>query len=388
MDRLWTKPFITMTLGMLLLFTGFYLLLPTMPLFIKQLGGTESQVGLVAGVFTLTAVIFRPLVGGLVDRYGRRPFILWGLVLFSLSMYLYDWVGGIAALIALRLLHGMSWAFSTTAVGTAITDIIPASRRGEGMGWYGLAMTVAMAIGPMAGLWVLSSGSYHGLFLTAVCFSVAALVLTFFARTPFQRKAEVRRIQLFDRSLTSITTAIFFLAVSYGGITTFLPLFAQSIKVNSGTFFLVYAITLTLTRPVAGKLSDRFGEATVIIPALLVTIAALTALSLSGGLSGILLSGILFGLGFGSAQPALQAAALRLTGPEQRGIANASVMTAFDLGIGLGSIVLGWVSQYTGYPMLFVVSAGSVAVSMILFAVLVKRRLAREAQPLAVNTAK
>lgn len=111
---------------------------PTMPLFIKELGGNESQVGLAAGAFTLTAVIFRPVVGGLLDRYGRRPFMVWGLVFFVLSMYLYNWIGGIALLLALRVLHGASWAFSTTAVSTSVTDIIPIARRGkvwDGSAW-------------------------------------------------------------------------------------------------------------------------------------------------------------------------------------------------------------------------------------------------------------
>jgi MFS family permease len=200
-ERLWTKPFILMTIAMLFLFTALYLLLPTLPLFITQLGGTESQVGLVAGAFTLSAVVFRPIVGGLLDRYGRRPFIIWGLVLFGLSMYLYDWIAGIAVLMALRVLHGASWALSTTALGTSITDIIPASRRGEGMGWNGMAMTLAMAIGPMLGIWVIQNDSFHGLFLFATGLSVAALLLALTIKIPFRPNAEARQIVFFEKSV-------------------------------------------------------------------------------------------------------------------------------------------------------------------------------------------
>lgn len=375
MERLWTKSFIQMMLGMLILFTGFYLLLPTLPLFIKQMGGSEAQVGLAAGVFTLTAVVFRPFVGGLLDRYGRRPFMIWGLVFFTLSMYLYDWIGGIAILLALRVLHGASWAFSTTAVSTSVTDIIPISRRGEGMGWFGMATTVAMAIGPMLGIWVIQQGSFHHLFLLATGLSVAAFLLVLTTVIPFQPKPETRRIQIFEKSVLPVTSALFFLAVAYGGITTFLPLFAESIKINSGTFFLVYALALTLARPFAGKLSDRLGEANVIVPSLLVTVASLIVLSFSSGLGGVIVAALLYGLGFGSAQPALQAANLRLAHPEKRGVATASFMTAFDLGIGLGSIALGWVSQYTGYEVLFAVCAGSVGVSALVFVVFARRKL-------------
>ncbi|MEC0203823.1 MFS transporter [Paenibacillus lautus] len=375
MERLWTKPFIQMTVGMLFLFTGFYLLLPTLPLYIKHLGGSETQVGLAAGAFTLTAVVFRPMVGGLVDRYGRRAFYVWGLIFFVLSMYLYDWVGSILLLLALRILHGASWAFSTTSIGTVITDLIPTSRRGEGMGWYGMAMTVAMAIGPMLGTFIVSGYSFRTLFLVATGLSLIAFILAYMTRAPYQAKPSAGRIQLVEKSVLPVTVAIFFLAVAYGGITTFLPLFAESIRVNPGTFFLVYAVALTLIRPFAGKLSDRFGEAAVIIPSLVVTAAALIVLSLSSGLPGLITAAILYGIGFGSAQPALQAATLRIAPENRRGAANASFMTAFDLGIGLGAIVLGLVSERIGYAYLFTVTAVSVVVSLIIFAVFVRRLL-------------
>jgi predicted MFS family arabinose efflux permease len=129
--------------------------------------------------------------------------MIWRLLFFILSMYLYDWVGSIAILLALRVLHGASWALSTTAVSTTITDIIPISRRGEGMGWFGMAMTVAMAIGPMLGgfdlgiglgaiilRWVSQYTGYEVLFIVcAVSVTVSAFVFMAFVR---QRLSEKR----------------------------------------------------------------------------------------------------------------------------------------------------------------------------------------------------
>jgi MFS family permease len=166
-----------------------------------------------------------------------------------------------------------------------------------------------------------------------------------------------------------------FLTFAYGGITAFIPLFSNSVNVNSGAFFLAYAATLALTLPIAGKLSDRYGGTFVIIPALVITISALIALSFSAGLFGILVSAVLYGVGFGSAMPALQAATIRLARPDRKGVANASLLTATDLGIGLGAIMLGWVSQHTSYQVLFTVSAVSVAISLMLFTFRVKRLL-------------
>jgi MFS family permease len=375
MQRLWTKSFILMTLGLLFLFTAFYMLYPTLPLFIKEMGGNEKQVGLAMGALMLSSVILRPFVGGLLDRFGRRPFMIGGLLLFILVMYMYNWVGGIIMLIGLRIIHGMSWAVSTTSMMTAVTDMIPSARRGEGMGWFSTSMTLAMAVGPMIGLGIMQGTSYQTMFLFAVGLSVVALLLTLGAKMPFQPHTDRKKIQIFEKSVLPVMAPIFFLFIAYGGITTFVPLFAEQIKFNSGTFFLVYAATLALSRPIAGKLSDKKGETAVIVPALIITIIALIVLSYATSLFGVLVSAVLYGIGFGSAQPALQAITLRLAPEDRKGAANAFFSTATDLGIGLGAMALGLVSEYMSYHILFMVSALSVLVSFLLFMIYVRRLL-------------
>lgn len=365
-ERLWTKSFIVMTLALLFLFTAFYMLYPTLPLFITQMGGNQQQVGLAMGALMLSSVIFRPIVGGLLDRFGRRPFMIGGLIVFIISMYMYNWVGGIIMLMALRILHGMSWAVSTTSMMTAVTDMIPSVRRGEGMGWFSTSMTVAMAIGPMIGLFVMQGSSYQTMFLVAVGFSIFALLLTLFAQIPYKPLTGSKKIQIFEKSVLPVMIPIFFLFIAYGGITTFVPLFANEIHVNSGTFFLVYAATLALIRPLAGKISDLKGETYVIIPSLVVTVIALIALSFSTNLLGLIVAAVLYGIGFGSAQPALQAIMIRLAPEDRKGAANAFFSTATDLGIGLGAIFLGLVSEYLNYQALFLVSACSVVLSIVL----------------------
>lgn len=230
------KNYIMLTLTALLLFSGFYLLMPTLPMFIKQLGGSESQVGLIIGVFTISAVIFRPIIGGLMDRFGRRAFIISGLLFFAITMYFYDWVTGIIFLVILRILHGVSWAVATTSIGTAVTDVIPQSRRGEGMGWYGLAMTLGMALGPIIGLWVTKSYSFHYLFLLCTALALIAFILGFGAKIPTVQNTSKKPISFYEKTVLPIAIVTFFLSFTFGGITTFLPLFAANIEVNTGTF--------------------------------------------------------------------------------------------------------------------------------------------------------
>ncbi|CAM3670694.1 MFS transporter [Mesobacillus zeae] len=375
MERLWTKNYIMLTITALLLFSGFYLLMPTLPMFIKQLGGSESQVGFIIGVFTISAVILRPIVGGLMDRYGRRVFIISGLLFFAITMYFYDWVTGIVFLVVLRILHGMGWAIATTSIGTAVTDVIPQSRRGEGMGWYGLAMTLGMALGPILGLWVAKSFSFHYLFLLCTALAIIAFILAIGTKIPAVQHTSKKPISFFETTVLPVAIVTFFLSFTFGGITTFLPLFAANIQVNVGTFFLVYAVTLTVIRPLAGKISDKYGEGVIIVPALLTLIVALLVLTMTKGLVGLVITAILYGIGFGSAQPALQVVIIRLAPPEKRGVANATFFTAFDLGIGLGAILLGLVSQLMGYQMLFIVCAASGFISLLIFILFVKKTL-------------
>lgn len=375
MECLWTKSYIILTVKALLLFSGFYLLMPTLPMFIKQLGGSESQVGFIIGVFTISAVIVRPIVGGLMDRYGRRIFIISGSIFFAITMYLYDWITGIIFLIVLRILHGISWAISTTSIGTAVTDVIPPSRRGEGMGWYGLAMTLGMALGPILGLWIAKSFSFHYLFLICTVLALIAFILSFITKIPKVKYTEKKQISFFEKTVLPIAIVTFFLSFTFGGITTFLPLFAAKIQVNVGIFFLAYAITLIIIRPLTGRISDKYGEEIIIVPALFILAIALLVLILTKGTIGLVITAILYGIGFGSAQPALQVATIRLAPPEKRGVANATFFTAFDLGIGLGSIILGFVLQLMGYEILFIVCALSALISLLIFILFVKNSL-------------
>lgn len=353
------------------------MLLPTMPLFIKELGGLDVHVGLAAGAFTIAAVIVRPFAGGLLDQRGRRPFLLAGLALFAVSMHLYGWAGGVGALLIVRVVHGVAWAFATTAAAAAVADIVPASRRGEGMGWHGLAMTLAMAVGPAFGVWTLEGSSFQGVFAVAVGVSLASLLAAALARMKFQRTVERRRIEIYDPSTLPVSAAVGFLAFAYGAVSTFLPLFAVTIDVNPGVYYFVYAVALTAARPIAGKLSDRHGEAAVIMPAKALAAVALVALSAANGLAGVIAAAILFGVGFGSAQPALQAALLNLVPRERFGVANASFFTAFDLGIALGATILGWVSEWLGHRAIFAGGAVSVALSLAVFAAFARPLLRR-----------
>lgn len=365
MERLWTKTFVIAIFGTFLLFSSFYALYPTLPLFIKSIGGSETHIGFSMGLFMFSAVLIRPFVGVFLDRFGRKPFVVFGLLLFSFSMFTYSLVDEMSSLMVLRIVHGISWAFTTTSIATVIADIVPSTRYGEGMGWYGTAMTLAMAFSPTLGLWIVQNLSYNSLFFIATVISLVTFVLYVFIKTVSYPKSSSKKLVFFEKSVLLPSVSVFFLFISYASITTFVPLFANILKVNSGLFFLFYSLTLLLSRPLGGKLADKYGEKFVLIPGLLTAVLGLVTLSISNGLFGIIIAAILYGLGFGSTSPVLQAFILKLVSPEHRGMANASFSTAVDLGIGFGAILFGWIAEYMGYRLLFFIGAVMVLISLI-----------------------
>src|SRR5699024_5008003 len=152
--------------------------LPTLPLFVKELGGSDQLIGLIVGVFTFSALLLRPYAGKALDTKGRRFVYMSGIIVFVLSVGAYAFIASMFFLIVLRIIHGAGWGFSSTASGTIATDLIPPKRRGEGMGYFGMSGNIAMAIGPALGLTLVDQISFKSLFLICAACAFTALLLS------------------------------------------------------------------------------------------------------------------------------------------------------------------------------------------------------------------
>ena len=150
--KLWTRDFILICIATFCIFGGFQILMPILPKYAQTLGADEKVVGLINAIFTITAVSVRPFIGRELDIRGRKEIYLMGLFIFFLAVVGYLWAPTLLLILAFRLVHGVGWAGVSTAAGTIVADIVPPARRGEGMGYYGVASTIAMAIAPALGL--------------------------------------------------------------------------------------------------------------------------------------------------------------------------------------------------------------------------------------------
>ena len=370
---LWTKNFILICLANLLIFTSFYFLLPTLPVFVtSELQGDESNVGYVVGVLSLTAVLVRPLSGYLLDVSGRKKILILALVAFSLAMGAYYFVTSLTLLFLLRFVHGLAWGFTTTGAGTIASDIVPPARRGEGMGYYGLSNTLAMAAGPSLGLFILSKTNFSTLFTVSFVIAVAALLTILvipYRQEPLGKPlGKLSFTSFFEPRVFSLSLVMFFTALVYGGIISFIVLYGQNIGVtNPGVYFLIYALTLLLVRPVAGKSFDQNGPGKLMAVGFLAISLAFVLLFMARGDLLFGASAVAMGIGFGIVHPTAMAMAINRVEPFRRGAANGTIFSAFDLGIGIGSIALGIISKWIGLSYMYLVCAAIILVPLVIF---------------------
>lgn len=360
-EPVWTRDFTLLWTANFLMAVSFYSLLPAVPSYaVKFLGAEKSQVGYTTGIFTLTAIMIRPLVGYTLDSIGRKSVFLLALGLFSLFTMTYYLASTLALMLAFRLLHGLSWGMITTGGGTVAADLVPTARRGEGLGYFGMSMTLAMAVGPMLGLKITENDQYGRLFGAASVLGALALAIAFLVVYPRVQpiKSALSLKNFFEGRVIPVAVVMFLAMTTYGGIVTFVALYSAEVGIaNGGLFFLAYALAMTLFRPLAGKMMDRLGPVPVLISGLLLLMAGFLVLSASHGLLWFMASAVLLGLGNGNVMPTLQTMAVNLVEPQRRGVANSIFFSSTDLGIGIGSVALGWLADLTSLSAMYLACA-------------------------------
>lgn len=376
-DKIWTRDFVFICFANFFIFLGFQMTLPTIPLFVEHLGGNDQLIGIVVGIFTFSALIIRPIAGHALETKGRRFIFLLGLALFGLSVGSYSLVTSLFFLFALRILQGVGWSLSTTAGGTVATDLIPMKRRGEGMGYFGLSGNIAMAIGPALGLSLVPIVNFHILFLLCGFLIIASLLLASFIRyKPVEKQIHQpkKKWDIYEKSALQPALLLFFITVTFGGIATFLPLYSLEVGVKGiEWYFVFFAIAVMFSRTFGGRLYDRKGIRVIFIPGSLSIVIGMLLLTFLAHEWMLISAAILYGIGFGMIQPALQAWAVNKAPSDRKGMANATFFSLFDSGVGIGAIVFGFIPNFFGYSGIYAMAALSVTISIILYIIFIKK---------------
>ncbi|MEH6986555.1 MFS transporter [Cytobacillus firmus] len=366
-ETLWTKSFIMLMVGNLFIFMSFQMLIPTLPPYIKSIGATGLEIGLVTALFSIGAVLSRPFIGFMLEYKARKQLVLIGAAALLAITIIYPLSSVVMIFLLFRFIHGLAWGWSTTVNGTAAVDVVPNSRLGEGMGYYGLSVTIGMIIAPSLGIYLYQITSFTNLIYISSVLGVIAIVLLAVVRyeTPEAvmktRKEDlkfsylgslVEKSSWFPAFITIIVT------FGYGSIVTFIVIFGEERGIDQiFLFYLFNAIMASLSRPVAGKWFDQRGPMGLVLLCTFLTFIGMWVLSFAHSNSFIIISGILFGIGFGSLIPTLQSWTLSMTPSNRRGVANGMFFSSIDLGIGLSGLVFGVLAQFVETAALFQISS-------------------------------
>jgi len=383
-DRLWTQSFISACTSNFLLFFAFYLLLPILPLYlIEEFHTSKSYVGIILSCYTLAALLIRPLAGFILDMFSRKPIYTIAYFFFILSFIGYPLASVVSMFLFLRIVHGFTFGMVTTAGNSLIVDIMPASRRGEGLGYFGVANNLAMAIGPMISLFMHDYYSFDTIFYTAIGSGLLGFLVVFTIKSDKTFVRSARQPIAFDRFFLLkgfySGLSLLMLGIPYGMLTTYVAIYGKELGIKSGIgiFFSLMAAGLIGSRLFAGKLVDRGRLIPVIVYGTLVCLVGffmLAGLRIVEIYNAQLIEwafyfiAIVLGVGYGMLFPAYNTLFVNLAQNNRRATASSTYLTSWDLGVGFGLVLGGTLADaHGGLPLAYLVGAMTTGVSFLFF---------------------
>jgi len=366
-ERLFTARFALMFGFSFTVFLSAFQLLPTAPFHILALGGTSSEAGLFLAFLTYASALCAPFMGGVADRLGKRRILFVCSLAIAVFSALYAVVPAYQVILALVPAHGLFWAGLLSASGAYITEIIPPTRRAEGLSYWGFASIFAVAIAPSLGLWVFERGGWTALCVEALVLNLIMALIAWRLPSDQSRggKLPARLHDMVEWRVMVLGVTIFLYAFSYGGITSFTAIYAEQLGIApKALYFTAFAVAIIVTRPFIARYADQVGHERVVLPCLVAVAAGVTLLALAESRTGFLVSACVFGTGFGSAYPIFVAHLMKKVAQDRRGATFGALIGAFDVGIGTGSMAIGWLGEHYGYGRAFGVAAALAATSI------------------------
>ena len=382
-DKLVTSSYCFILAANFLLYFGFWLLIPVLPFYLSEVfSAGNSTIGIILSCYTVAALCIRPFSGYFLDSFARKPLYLMAYFIFMTMFAGYIIAGSLTLFIMFRIIQGVSFGMVTVGGNTVVIDIMPSSRRGEGLGYYGLSNNLAMAVGPMSGLFLHDAGmSFTTIFCCSLGSCMAGFVCASLVKTPYKPPVRREPISL-DRFilLKGIPAGIslLLLSIPYGMTTNYVAMYAKQIGINAttGFFFTFMAIGMAISRIFSGKIVDR-GKITQVISAGLYLVvfsffllsACVYLISWNNMVCTIVFFSValLLGVGFGIMFPAYNTLFVNLAPNSQRGTATSTYLTSWDVGIGIGMLTGGYIAEVSTFDKAYLFGACLTIVSMLYF---------------------
>lgn len=382
-DRLVTPSYCFILAANFLLFFGFWLLMPVLPFYLAEVfQANKATIGVVLSCYTIAALCIRPFSGYLLDTFARKPLYLLAYFIFTAMFAGYLVAGTLTLFILFRIIHGVSFGMVTVGGNTIVIDIMPSSRRGEGLGYYGLANNIAMSIGPMTGLFLHdASVSYPIIFCCSLGSCLIGMLCASTVKTPYKPPVKREPISL-DRFILlkglPAGISLLLLSIPYGMTTNYVAMYAKQIDIQASTgfFFTFMAVGMAVSRLFSGKLVDRGKITQVIAAGLYVVIVSFFLLAAcvyiirwNSDACTVLffLIALMLGIGFGIMFPAYNTLFVNLAPNSQRGTATSTYLTSWDVGIGIGMLAGGYIAEISTFDKAYLFGACLTIVSTLYF---------------------
>lgn len=373
------KNLAVLALSGLLFWTSLTSLLPTLPAYVADIGGTTQQVGLVMGSFAIGLLLFRAQLGRLSDQRSRKLVIMIGTFVVGTAPLGYLFVDSIPLLIVFRAFHGISIAAFTTGYSTLVVDWSPPEKRGELIGYMSLVVPVGLAIGPALGGYLQVSLGYQVLFAVSAASGYLALLFasqvtdvkdqtTQQEQTEETSQANFLQMLLSPRIRTP-ATVLFIVGLVFGTLTTFLPLYIRELEIplNPGLYYTASAIASFSVRIFIGKASDQYGRGVFITMSLSLYVVSMFLLATANTPVEFLIAAIAQGAGGGTLIPMMIALMSDRSVTSERGRIYALSIGGFDLGIALAGPGIGSLAEFLGYRGLFQVAVTLAVLALLVF---------------------
>lgn len=375
-EKLWNSNYNKVMVVNFTMYFAFYLLTPLLPLYLSEtFHSTKDMIGLVLSGYTITALVIRPFSGYVIDSFNRRKTLLVCLFFYFLFFGGYLVAGSLLLFAIVRTLHGGPFGAVTVANSTVAIDVLPSSRRNEGIGFYGLSNNIATAIAPTVGILIYKQlHNFDVLFWLAFVMAFIGFAISYTIRIPKKETVQNKKTLSLDRMFLSagwlLGLNIIFFGFCYGVLSNYVAIYGKEclgITGGTGTFFLLLSLGLILSRLQGskslreGKLTRNAGEG------ILLSTVGYALFTLCPNMYGFYISALLIGLGNGHLYPAFQNMIIGIAHHNERGSANSTLLTSWDLGMGVGILLGGVMSEAFGYTSAFMMMVVMHVVGLILF---------------------
>lgn len=374
---LWNKNFIQCCASYFLMNFAFYLLMPTIPVYlVEELSIDASKVGIVLSSYTLGLMLVRPFSGYLVDCISRKPLYLFAFLAFACMFTGYLFIASVVGVMLVRFIQGGFMGLTSVAGNTIAIDVIPSARRGEGMGFYGLTINLAMSLSPLVAVALYNNLGFHPVVLAGM--GIAFLGVLSVSQIHYPKREAISRPPLsLDRFI--LTKALWaglsymFCAIPYGMIISFVVLYGKETGIeNPGYFFIFMAVGVGTARLISGKLVDRGKIHQTAVSSLLLLTAAFTAFALFHTETVFFICAASIGIGFGISVPAFQMLFVNVAPHNMRGTATSTYLTSFDLGVGIGMLSAGFITSRFNLAGAYLAGAVACFLSLLVYLIFAK----------------